>query len=360
MPLDWGPWTVIKLDALGRYFRAFTIASKRASRTLYVDLFGGRPENRSREPDGRVFPGSAMRAASTTPSFSRLVVSELDTKAAVEQRTALATVAGSRAVVLPGDCNQVIPHYLSTLGDEWRWAPTFALVDQFSAEVEWNTLRQLATFKHPQCRTKAEIFMLVAPAFNVRGIRGPSGKINRQYAGQIDRMFGTPAWRMIMAARDDEVLSGAQARDELVNLMRWRLVTDLGYSRCIPLKVVNTAGRPIFELLFATDHFAGEKIMSEVFEIADRDLKLMVAGEQEMKKRATGQDPLDFTDVDAATQSVVSPIRPPAMAATLPPHAPFEYSRVWELDLQPEPASRPTARRPAHGPTPSVYGRPTA
>jgi hypothetical protein len=45
MPRDWGPWTVIKLDALERYFRAFTIASRKANRTLYLDLFGGRPEN---------------------------------------------------------------------------------------------------------------------------------------------------------------------------------------------------------------------------------------------------------------------------------------------------------------------------
>ena len=162
MPRDWGPWTVIKLDALERYFRAFTIASRKADRTLYLDLFGGRPENRSRHADGRVFHGSAVRAASTVPRFSRLIVSELDQKAALAQRTSLAELAGRRAVVLTGDCNQVIPHHLTELAQndpDWRWAPTFALVDQFSAEAEWTTLQALASFKHPRAHTKAEIFM---------------------------------------------------------------------------------------------------------------------------------------------------------------------------------------------------------
>jgi three-Cys-motif partner protein len=74
---------VIKLDALERYFRAFTIFSRKTNRTLYLDLFGGRPENQGRH-DGRLFNGSAVRAAATTPKFSRLVVSELDRKADVD------------------------------------------------------------------------------------------------------------------------------------------------------------------------------------------------------------------------------------------------------------------------------------
>jgi three-Cys-motif partner protein len=255
MPRDWGPWTVIKLDALERYFRAFTIASRKANRTLYLDLFGGRPENQGRH-DGRLFNGSAVRAAATTPKFSRLVVSELDRKAALAQRTALAEVAGSRAEVLTGDCNRVVPDRLTELAredPEWRWAPTFALVDQFSAEVEWTTLQAVAAFKNPRARTKAEIFMLIAPGFNLRGIHGPSGKINRPYVGQIHPMFGTLDWRMILAAREDELLTAAQTRDEMVNLMRWRLVNILGYRWCVPLTVVNTHGRQIFDLLFATD-----------------------------------------------------------------------------------------------------------
>jgi hypothetical protein len=40
----WGPWSRIKLDALEDYVNAFTSASSR-TRTLYLDLFAGAPQN---------------------------------------------------------------------------------------------------------------------------------------------------------------------------------------------------------------------------------------------------------------------------------------------------------------------------
>lgn len=62
----WGFWTRGKLDLLRRYLDAFTTASKGQNEILYLDLFGGQPENRggAASPPGlRVSRGAARCTA---------------------------------------------------------------------------------------------------------------------------------------------------------------------------------------------------------------------------------------------------------------------------------------------------------
>lgn len=330
---DWGPWTIIKLDALEKYYSAFTSASKRAKVTLYLDLFGGRPENRERTTR-RLFPGSAMRAAQASPPFSKLIVSELDEKAADAQRLALSQTAGNRAEVLPGDCNVVIPEAMQKLDRDYRWAPTFALLDQYSAGIRWETLEFLARYKHAKARTKVELCIFFGESFIVRGLRGPRGQVNAGYASRVDALFGNPVWRELQAARDDDVLTGAQLHLELVNLMRWQLETQLGYGTTIPLQIRNTTGRGIFNLIFATDHPVGDKIMRTLFEGAENALELMVQNRKIARQveleEATGQESL--FGVEPLTS-----LRPGARARDpiLPPVEPFRYGRMWTEDRRP-------------------------
>lgn len=330
MPRDWGPWTVIKLETLEKYFSGFTTASKyKAKRTLYLDLFGGRPENRERETQ-RVFPGSAMRAALADPPFTRLIVTELDEAAAAAQREALDQVAPGRATVVPGDCNSVMLRELDRLPSYWRYAPTFALIDQFSAEIAWSTLRRLATWKADGV-TKIELCLYFGESFIVRGLHAPNGSVNVSYAARLDAMYGSPdGWRMILAARDDGELTPAQTRAELVNLMRWRLEHDLGYATTLPLQVRNTVDRSIFSLIFATDHDVGDKIMRDLFEGAEHAFDQMVARSKlnRLLKREeqAGLDSLfGAGDLQPAAVAVEHP-------TTTPPVSPFEYSRLWDRD----------------------------
>jgi hypothetical protein len=92
-----------------------------------------------------------------------------------------------------------------------------------------------ATARHPPEGTRS-------------GIRGPTA-LNARRAGE---------------------LSGADFRSELTNLMRWRLERDLGYKTTLVFKVTNTIGSEIFDMIFATDHWAGEKIMKDVYSAAER------------------------------------------------------------------------------------------
>jgi three-Cys-motif partner protein len=328
---DWGPWTIIKLDALEKYYSAFTTASKSAKRTLYLDLFGGEPENRERATE-RVFPGSALRAAMATPPFTKLLVSELDEQAAKKQRDALTRIVGDRAEVLPGDCNVVIPAAMRSLDRRFRWAPTFALLDQYSAEISWETVKFLATYKDAAAPTKIELCVFFSGSFIVRGLRGPHGQVNAGYAARVDALFGNHIWRELQAARDDGVLTGGQLNFELVNLMRSQLQAELGYATTIPLEVLNTAGRGIFHLIFATDHPVGDRIMRTLFEGAEDALELMGQNQKIAKKierdAAIGQDSLFPVEPMAS----VSPRT--ARNPVLPPAEPFRYHRMWTEDRQ--------------------------
>lgn len=66
-------------------------------------------------------------------------------------------------------------------------------------------------------------------------------------------------------------LDAERKRDELTNLMRWRLETSLGYRFTHTLRLTNVNGVPLYDMIFATDHKVGDKIMRSVYrKAADR------------------------------------------------------------------------------------------
>lgn len=264
-PRSWGWWTEQKLDILGDYLAAFTTASKRAGQTVYLDLFAGRPDNVSRDGEERVIRGSARRALDTRPPLSVLRFFELDA-AAKDLRSALTAEYPDRVSdfkVVPGDCNAKIAPVLAGLAD-LNWAPTFAFLDQQSTEVQWPTIECLARHKRAD-KTKTELWLLCASGLLPRGLRMRTEEIDASVAEQMTRMFGTDLWLEALTAVRQNLLTGAQFRGELTNLMRWRLEHDLGYKTTLDFQVINTGGRGIFDMIFATDHWAGEKIMTELY-----------------------------------------------------------------------------------------------
>jgi len=277
----WGAWTTAKLDALERYLQQFTSASKnRAKRTLYLDLFSGSIDNTDRAT-GEQRRGSAQIALETTPAFSRLVLCELDPTKAQRLTDYVAQQHPDRdVVVLQGDANQIIPAYLDDLArqdPDWRWAPTFALIDQYSADVTWATLEALSRFRYGS--HKVELWMYFGDSFIRRGLSTGPG-----YERRVDALFGCDDWREIFEARRDGVLTPSDARDEYINLLRWRLQHDLGYRRTIPLRVTRAANQDLYTMIFATDHDAGERIMTHILGITQNSL-IQVQEQQRLRAK---------------------------------------------------------------------------
>ena len=86
-------------------------------------------------------------------------------------------------------------------------------------------------------------------------------------------------------------MSAAEAREEYVNLMRWRLERILGYRFTHPFELKNTKGSTLYHMIFATDSDAGTRIMEAIYARAAKRLPAML---QEARDRLSGQQTLDL------------------------------------------------------------------
>ncbi len=272
MARGWGFWTKHKLEILRDYLHAFTTASKRAGATVYLDLFAGAADNVSRDT-GAIIEGSPRIALATSPEFTKVVLFELPAHASKLEAALRASYPTRDFTVWSGDCNKKIDEALQALTN-WNYAATFALIDQYAAEIEWDTLRKLSTFKK-RSNYKVELWLLFAHAMLPRGLAAESYESFDAFATRLDRMYGSPDWVPMYEAWTNGRLDPTDFRDELLNLMRWRLEKELGYGRTHAFEMKNTKGVPIYSMVFATDNAAGDKIMSDLYaKAAEREPKM--------------------------------------------------------------------------------------
>lgn len=264
----WGFWTESKLDMLSAYLPAFTRACSRAPTTVYLDLFAGQAANISRDT-GKPIDGSVRRALLTTPQFHVVRGFELNANRAASLQHAYRTEFPTRDVVVtPGDVHETLAASLHALSP-FKKAPTFAFVDPDGVEARWELLEALAG--HRTGQMKVELFiLLVSPQITrvVNDKLDPDDLVHAQT--QVTDLFGSDEWKPILSARHAGELSAARTRDELTNLMRWRIEKALGYKFTHTLRRTNVGGTPLYDMIFATDHPVGHKIMSSVYNTAAR------------------------------------------------------------------------------------------
>lgn len=285
MPKDrtWGYWTEHKLAMLADYLPAFTTASKAAGKTIYLDLFAGDTTNISRTT-GQVIDGSPRVALNASPPFDKVVLFEMPAQAARLRNEVARQFPGRDVDVVPGDCNAAIGATLSDLRPV-AWAPSFALVDQYAADVHWTTLQALSTFRHSKRGFKTELWLLFTPSMIRRGMASGTEEAVEDFTSRVDALFGSTHWRPIHQARLAGVLTAEQHRDELVNLMRWRLEHDLGYAATHAFEMFNISGVPLYTMIFATSNPTGEKVMAHVYDKAAR-VRPQMQAEAAAKRKA--------------------------------------------------------------------------
>ncbi|MBO0854566.1 MAG: three-Cys-motif partner protein TcmP, partial [Nocardia sp.] len=276
MARQWSYWTNNKLLILGDYVNAFNIASKSAKETVYLDLMAGQPENTARHT-GEKIDGSPRRVLAADNGFTRHVFCELPDRATQLENTLRHDFPDKNFRVFPGDCNRTIDSVLVHLRPFDR-APMFVFIDQQAAEVEWSTIVKVSQFKGPSARTKPELWLLVSPTFIARGVRGTNSERFRE---QVTRFYGTDKWLNIQTAREGNIITPDQYRDEMTNLIRFRLAQHLGYryTQRIPMRMRNRT--TIYDMVFATDHYAGDNIMKRLYaKAAAREPQMMAEAKQ--------------------------------------------------------------------------------
>jgi three-Cys-motif partner protein len=277
---EWQYWTRNKLDILAGYLPAFNTASMgKASERLYIDLMAGQPGNRDKT-SGQEFDGSARLALQSEPGFTRHAFCEEASRAGVLESDLRTRFPHKDFAVYGGDCNRTIDQVLSDLSD-WRWAPTFAFIDQQAAEVTWTTLAKVSAFRKGQRKT--ELWVLASPAMIAKGVAGTNGA---EFATRVDKLYGNRDWRKIQAARDDRRISPAQYRDDMVDLLRWQLQNEMGYAQTERIPMRMTQGTPIYDMVFATDHPVGVSIMTHLYRrAAEREPRMIAEAKTVRSKR---------------------------------------------------------------------------
>ena len=270
-----GFWTEIKLIMLEKYLERFTTASsKRAKSTLYLDLFAGSADHTLTDDPSYRFSGSVIRAIETQPKFSSLRFFEKD------QRKAEALIKtlherypnDRRYDIVVGDCNQNIHSTLRQLKqNNLHLSPSFAFIDPYALQVEWSTLSAISNFRerprHKSKRYKTELWILFSDS-TIPRLAGHDRKKGTDLSRYITDFYGSEAWRAIEEKREvngDTGMSASEARALYVDLFRHRLNYDLGYETTFALHIGDTVRKPLYTMIFATDHDAGVNIMRSVY-----------------------------------------------------------------------------------------------
>jgi three-Cys-motif partner protein len=273
MARSWGFWTQYKLELLQRYLDAFTTATKRSEKIVYLDLFAGGPDNVDRDTESPIDGSPRIALDITDRPFSHLRFFEMGSNIA-KLREALSEEYANRDWSVHEDCNASIGTVLSDLKRaDAGWAPTFAFIDPNGPHYTWKTLEALAAHKGPRAKTKVELWMLFPQPLFVR-LLPRTGDVRPVDNVNITAMYGDPAWHAIWKAKLDQRIDPAQARTEYVNLMRWRLERELGYQWTHQLEIRNSIG-PLYQMIFATDSEPGNKIMTHLYERAASEFPQM-------------------------------------------------------------------------------------
>jgi three-Cys-motif partner protein len=240
------------------------------------------------------------------PHFTRLRFFELPEKASELEAALREEYPGRDVRVYGGDCNDTFPTALGELA-EIRLAATFAFLDPDGMELEWSTLEALARHKAGYRVTgrseyKVELWMLFPTPGLIRALALDQAKLRPDDVRRATRLFGDERWRAIYDRRVSNHMEASEARDEYVNLLRWRLERDLGYRRTHPLEIKNERGLPLYHMVFATDNEAGDRIMTDLY---GKTASRSEAMRQEALERRRGARQLGlFPNADVAISSL--------------------------------------------------------
>lgn len=239
-------WTEHKAKLIARYLRYFVFITKHG---CYVDGFAG-PKNRNL-PDS----WAAELVVNSEPKFlKQFFLCDADP----EQVQALEALVSSQPSspkrhfsVFSGDFNLNVDAVLSSGAIGERTA-TFCLLDQFTCECHWETVKKLASHKGAKAN-KIEQFYFLAT-----GWLGRSLSAFKSDNPEPEAWWGNSDWGALKG------LSG----DLIAVRMAERFRDELGYRYVSPWPIYKRErgkGRIMFHMIHASDHPEAHKLMRRAY-----------------------------------------------------------------------------------------------
>jgi three-Cys-motif partner protein len=246
-------WTEEKLMILECYIQAFARACAKAGGWFGLDLFAGTGLNYSLLRSVEI-PGSPLILldAKPPPATKVLLCEQHD-----GARQALVTryeAYGARADIHGGDANAVVHDMLTKVP---KTAPAFAFLDPEGSELAWETVDAIAAHKRGQARKVEQLILFPTDMGFVR--------LARDHPEMVTRIFGHERWIETFEARTRGEITADDARGAYVRMYAEGL-EGLGYKTVLDRQITKEGGQPMYFLIFATDHEAGERIMDHCFD----------------------------------------------------------------------------------------------
>jgi three-Cys-motif partner protein len=206
-----GPWTLIKLDMLGRYLTFFNTALQRQPspdrpfERIYIDAFAGTGQCEIKLTDGTraLINGSAKIAAHTDPAFHQVHLVDLNQEHVAELKILAASGSSSVIHVHQDDANSALESIASKVN--WRGTRGVLFLDPYGMAVRWETLQTIA-------KTEAlDVWYLFPLSAVYRQAAKNFEKVDEGKAAKLDAVMGTPDWRTAFyeQSKQESLLPGA-------------------------------------------------------------------------------------------------------------------------------------------------------
>ncbi|MGO8692253.1 MAG: three-Cys-motif partner protein TcmP [Rectinemataceae bacterium] len=265
-----GDWTERKLEKIRKYLPAYmTILSKKKGLTTgYIDAFAGTGYRTLRESctdEPGLFDnleamdiesyreGSAWIALRTEPPFNKYIFIEKDKAkcSALENLKRDFPALADRIDIQNKDANESIVSMCSP-DKNWKAHRAVMFLDPFGMQVEWSTIRLIAS-------TKAIDLWYLFPIGSVNRLLTRSGCMSRGFAECLDRTLGATDWRerfyvhrqeRSLFGDEDEIEKDASF-DAIGGYIIERLKTQFPGVTETPYILRNSKNSPLFMLCFA-------------------------------------------------------------------------------------------------------------
>lgn len=270
MPAEYdviGPWSEVKLDILRDYASAYSrILTAKGFYHLYIDAYAAGGEHISRTT-GEIVPGSPLIALATKPPFREYHFIDADTTRVAQLRRR--TGNRSDVHVHLGDCNDVLLRDVfprSRFKDRKR---SLCLLDPYNIDLRWEVIATAGRMK------SVEVFVnFMVMDMNMNILLLDPDKAGAVQVARMNHFWGDGSWRNVAYETssqgnlfgESEQVKVEDSNGKIAEAYRQRLIDVAGFAYAPqPLRFVNSLGRTIYYLFFASPNSTGRNIVEDIF-----------------------------------------------------------------------------------------------